>query len=81
MFTVYILYSPDHDRYYIGQTNNIDERLKRHSKGLVKSTKAYLPIKVVYTEEFDTRSEAMRREVYLKSLKSKKKIIQLVNTS
>ncbi|MGQ0828306.1 MAG: GIY-YIG nuclease family protein [Bacteroidota bacterium] len=32
IFYTYILYSPNHNRYYIGQTNNVAERLIRHNK-------------------------------------------------
>ena len=75
------MYSISHDRYYIGQTNNLVSRIRRHNKGYVKSTKAYLPWEIVYSEEFTTRTEAVRRETYLKSLKSKIKIKELVDAS
>jgi len=81
MFYIYILYSISHDRYYIGQTNNLVSRIRRHNKGYVKSTKAYLPWEIVYSEEFTTRAEAVKRETYLKSLKSKIKIKVLVEAS
>ncbi|WP_370391063.1 GIY-YIG nuclease family protein [uncultured Winogradskyella sp.] len=35
---VYILFSKAKNRYYVGQTADIDDRLSRHNKGLVKST-------------------------------------------
>ncbi len=81
MFYLYILYSQQFDRYYIGQSSDIDARLERHQKGYVKSTKAYRPWKLVYSESFHTRIEAVNRETYLKSLKSKIKIKELVDTS
>ena len=43
-------------------------RLKRHNRGKVRSTKAYIPWKVVYTEEFQTKSEAYQREMFFKSI-------------
>lgn len=69
-FHVYILYSLANDRFYIGQTNDLDKRIERHNKGSVKSTKAYRPWKIVYCESFETRAESMKREGHLKSLKS-----------
>jgi putative endonuclease len=81
MFFVYILYSADFDKYYIGQTNDIKKRLSRHNNGSVKSTKPYQPWLLAYTEKFNIRAEAMNREKYLKSLKSKKALKELVEAS
>jgi putative endonuclease len=55
--------------YYIGQTENIEARLKKHNMGQVKSTKNRRPFIVVKSEIFNSRSEAMQREYYLKRLK------------
>ncbi len=38
---VYILYSEEHDSHYIGQTNDVTERLKRHNLGMEKATARY----------------------------------------
>jgi putative endonuclease len=70
MHKVYILKSLKNNRYYIGHTNNINNRLKRHNSGQVKSTKPYLPWKIIYTENYQTKSEAYRREMEIKSYKS-----------
>jgi len=43
----------------ICQTNNVAGRLLRHNNGYVKSTKAYVPWEIVYSEEFTTRAEAV----------------------
>ncbi len=71
MFYVYVLYSPQFDRIYIGQTDNIGNRLERHNSGKVKSTNAYMPWELVHYEKFATRSEAMKREKELKSHKGR----------
>ena len=78
MYITYILYSPGYDRYYIGQTNNIKIRLEQHNEGRLSWTKPYRPWILAYQEEFRTRSEAMRREKYLKSLKNKERIKQYI---
>ena len=70
MYTTYILYDLHKDRFYIGQTGNLADRLKRHFNNRSKYTKNGL-WKLVYQESFVTRSEAIFREKYLKSLKSK----------
>jgi putative endonuclease len=72
MCFVYILYSSRADRYYIGQTDHLDVRLQRHNRGLVRSTKAYLPWELKYTEVYATRSEAVRREREIKAKKSRR---------
>jgi putative endonuclease len=78
--SVYILYSTSKDKYYIGQTNCLDRRVKEHSSGLCISTKAGRPWELVYTKNFVTRSEAMKYELYLKSMKSKSFIRKLIET-
>ena len=81
MFYLYILYSKSKERYYVGQTNDLFNRLDRHNKGYVKSTKPYAPWDLVYNEEFTSRSEAMKRENQIKSWKSSIKIKELVDAS
>ena len=78
MYYVYILYSEKYDKYYIGQTDNLEFRMKRHNEGKVRYTKIYIPWKLEYYEEFNSRGEAMKREKFLKKQKNKgyyKKII------
>lgn len=55
--------------FYTGWTNNLDKRLHAHNAGTAsKYTRARRPVKVVYTEAFDTKQEAMRRENQIKRL-------------
>jgi putative endonuclease len=70
MFFVYILYSEVHLRFYIGQTNNIDDRLLRHNSGKEKSTAPYKPWELLCSIIKETRSEAMILEKKLKNLNS-----------
>lgn len=69
MFIVYILKSLKNGHYYIGQTNNLANRIRRHNSGLVKSTKNGIPWEVIYTEEYTTRSVAYKRELEIKAYK------------
>ena len=81
MFFVYILYSSNYERYYVGQTNDLSDRLRRHNSGYVRSTKYYAPWELVYFEEFETRAQAMKRESALKGLKSSFALRKLVEAS
>ncbi|MBD3273779.1 MAG: GIY-YIG nuclease family protein, partial [Candidatus Marinimicrobia bacterium] len=65
MYTVYVLKSTQSKFHYIGHTKNLSDRLGRHNRGQVRSTKAYRPFTVIYTEEYPTKSAAQQREYYL----------------
>ena len=80
MFYTYILKSKLTGSYYIGQTNDIVKRLHLHNSGYNKSTKNGLPWELVYSEKYNTRSEAVRRENYIKGKKSKAYIENLINS-
>jgi len=81
MFYVYILYSQAKDKFYVGQTNNLENRIERHNSGYVKSTKSYRPWKVVYNEKYEERAMAVRRENQIKGWKSKSMIKELVEVN
>ena len=78
MFHLYILLSEKTNKFYIGSTGNMEDRLIRHNSGRSKATKAGIPWKLMYTEEFETRNEAIKREMELKSWKSHNRVAQLV---
>ncbi len=67
MFFVYVLRSLTTGRHYVGFTPDPIQRLGQHDHGLTKSTKNRGPWELVHQEPFKTRSEAMRRERFLKS--------------
>ena len=69
---VYILYSEKRSRYYVGQTADIDQRLKRHNQGLVPSTKSGSPWGLVLQLEVETRSEAIVLERRIKKRGAKR---------
>jgi putative endonuclease len=79
-FCVYIIESIELSTYYIGQTSNITDRLERHNNGESISTKSKRPWKLLFTKEFETRSQAVKFERYLKSLKNKKYLNELINS-
>ena len=65
-FTVYVLES-DAGHMYTGYTPDLERRPAEHNSGTTHSTKHAKNWRVVYTEEFSSRSEAMKREKYLKT--------------
>lgn len=65
--------------YYTGWTNHLEARIKAHNAGKgAKYTKARRPVKLVYYETFETKSEALSREYQIKQLsrQEKEKLIQ-----
>jgi len=79
MFYVYILRSKINGKFYIGSCRNLEERVKRHNSGRCVYTKKYLPWELEYFEEYSTKKDAVRRERYLKSLKSRKIIKKIIS--
>ncbi|PSO46746.1 MAG: endonuclease [Parcubacteria group bacterium SW_4_46_8] len=76
---VYILYSFDHDKFYIGHTNDVNRRLAEHNDSDATSwTASYQPWRIVHCEEHKDRSSAMEKESYLKSLKNKTRIQEYI---
>ena len=78
MFVMYILYSKSIDRYYVGYTNDIDRRFSEHNRIKHKYTDSGIPWSLVYSETYNTKKEAMQREKFIKSQKSKQFIFELV---
>lgn len=69
----YILQCAD-GTLYCGWTNCLEKRLKAHNEGRgAKYTKSRRPVALAYYEEFETKSEAMRREAAIKKLKREQK--------
>lgn len=66
MHYLYILKSTNYKRHYIGIAENVSARALKHNSGSVTSTKAYRPWRVVHIEEFCDRTEARKREIFLK---------------
>ena len=69
------------NRFYIGYTKDITKRLERHNDGWSKSTKSWIPWKIVYSKKFTIKSDAMKFERKLKSYKSRIILERLINES
>lgn len=68
MFYIYAISSLKRNYIYIGMTIDIKVRIKRHNNGNERTTKAYRPFELIFTESVDgDRIEARKREKYWKS--------------
>ena len=67
-FTVYVLFSDKFNEIYIGFTSNMDARLFSHNSPKNNGyTKRFQPWRIIYTENFQNKKDAMKREKELKS--------------
>jgi len=72
MYHTYILYSKSIDRYYTGHTSvGVRQRLERHNNEDVSSTKHGTPWEIKYCKAFETKTEAMKWENFIKRQKSR----------
>ena len=66
MYYTYIIYSESKSRYYVGSTQDITERIRRHNSNHMKSTRGKGPWKLIVSFSFASRSEAMKLEKKIK---------------
>lgn len=78
MYYLYILQSDFDNSYYIGHSSNIEDRLMEHNLGRTRYSKSKRPWQLKYVEKYNTKAEAIKRELYLKRLKSKKYLENLI---
>lgn len=77
MWYVYVLLCDD-GSLYTGSTNDIKKRFEDHRGGKgAKYTRSHKPVKVVYQEQLDSKSEALKRENEIKGWKRKEKLKKL----
>ncbi len=70
MFFVYIIQSLTDQSFYIGYTSDVKSRIWQHNNGISRYTKKKIPWKLVYTESFQNKSDAIKREKFLKKQKN-----------
>ncbi|HBV33690.1 TPA: endonuclease [Patescibacteria group bacterium] len=66
-FCVYVLKSGRDGIRYVGSGADARTRLLRHNLGDYRFTKGHRPWMLIYEEQYETRSEAVKRELFLKS--------------
>ncbi len=81
MYTVYILYSGKLDRYYIGYTSDVQDRLLKHNRMSKGYTSRGIPWDLVYTELFKDKKSAILRERQLKKWKNRERIESLIRAA
>jgi len=69
-YHIYVLKSLKDHFHYIGHTQNLFFRLTTYNAGKVRFTKGHLPFKLIDTETFVSRSDAAKREYYMKKIKA-----------
>jgi len=71
-FWVYAIKSESTSRIYIGQTSNLDERIRRHNHSKVYSTKSDRPWRLIAFQVYNSRSQAMWIEKEIKNSRGKR---------
>ena len=74
----YILFSSQANKYYIGHTIHLSERLRKHNSNHLGFTGKFNDWQIVYSEKFNTKSEAYARERQIKKWKNRQRIELLI---
>lgn len=78
MHYLYILCSEKSGRYYVGQTQNVKNRLSKHNKGHSEAKKNGIPWGLKKVIEFESKFDALKAEKWLKSMKSRRVTKQVI---
>ena len=81
MFFVYILQSDFDNSFYIGYTTNLERRLQEHNEGKSRYTSKKIPWQLKYHENFNNKTDALKREHFLKKQRNRKFYQKLINSS
>lgn len=81
-FFVYSIYNKNCNKFYIGQTKDLDKRIFLHNNKVFKgyTSKFEGSWKVIYKEIFDNRGDALKREKQLKSFQGRKFIKSIIDS-
>ena len=77
---VYILKSLKNGKFYLGSTNNLDRRIFEHNLGKNKYTRLTKPFELIFSQKFKTLTLARKIEYKLKSYKSKKILLNIIQS-
>ena len=81
MFYVYLLYSDTFDKTYVGYTSDLEARLKSHNElGKKDWAIRYRPWTLIYSEEFETKTEAMAREKFFKTGVGRARFLEILHS-
>jgi putative endonuclease len=79
-WSVYALWSQSFNRFYISMSSDIASRIKDHNAGKQKSTKAFIPYDLIYTEKCTSRLHARESEKYWKSCEGREKLKEILRS-
>jgi len=77
-YYTYILWSQKLNKYYVGLSSDLQKRLIEHNSGKAKFTSKGIPWSIAYSEKYNSKKEAADRERYIKRMKSRKFIEDLI---
>ncbi len=78
-YVFYIIYSKTANKYYIGHSSNIVERIQKHNTNHKGYTGKANDWQLAYYENFETKSEAYARERQIKKWKNRNRLKELIN--
>ncbi|WP_242695864.1 GIY-YIG nuclease family protein [Desertivirga brevis] len=81
MYIVYILYSSSLNKYYIGSTSNLPERLRKHNTKHKGFTGGPSDWEVAFMEKYERKEDALKREKQIKAWKSRIMIERLISSA
>ena len=81
MYSFYILYSSSMDKYYLGHTSNIQERIRKHNTSHKGFTGRANDWELIYNEPFLSKEDAYARERQVKSWKNRRRIEELIRSN
>jgi len=82
MYFTYAIFNKKHKKIYIGQTKDLENRLKLHAEKIFKNSYTARfngDWQIIYKEEFETKAESLRREKQLKSYRGREFIHRIVD--
>ena len=79
MHFFYILYSETKYRYYTGHSKNVENRLLKHNNGYSAATKHGIPWQLKKAIPFESKTDAIKAENWVKRMKSRRIIEQIIN--
>ncbi len=77
-YYAYVIHNVQKNFIYIGYSEDLKSRILYHNDGKVRSTKAYLPLELIFYEAYQSKADAKRRELYLKSNRGKTTLMTML---
>jgi putative endonuclease len=78
MYYFYILYSTNIDKYYLGHTSELEERIRKHNSNHKGFTVKAIDWVLVYSEAYSDKREAFTRKRQVKNWKSRQRVEKLI---